>query len=259
MPSKYRYTSFLKYSFFTSSILNRVLVDIIGTFIMMVLELILIFQIKSFYLDDKTIFTLHESFAYAPIMTFTFFIIRIGFFIFLLCQNSIFYQSGMNRTIIVLNNILIIYFAYMILINPFNTNVQFRKESLWWHVNIQMLGIIMLTFKVGYLILSLQYSGVLMRMFLKMFIIVVAFTAFSFLPIFFLAFSVHCLFMSYTSDANVFDSLYYGILFLYEFTFGSVGYIRDEGLHTNSFLLNVFLIFFSFFGNIMLVNMLIVV
>lgn len=50
--------------------------------------------------------------------------------------------------------------------------------------------------------------------------------------------------------------MYIGMLTLYEFAFGAVVYEKED-ITTYNFLLNSSLIVFSFFGNVMLVNILI--
>lgn len=75
--------------------------------------------------------------------------------------------------------------------------------------------------------------------------------------IFILAFAVHTISLTYDSPYNKFQDVYTGVLILYEFTFGAVEYIRKETANNSNVLMNVFLIFFSFYGNIMLANILI--
>ena len=86
--------------------------------------------------------------------------------------------------------------------------------------------------------------------------IVIWFTFFSFFAFIFVAFIINRIFIEYHSDFNVFDNIYIGLLTLYEFAFGAVLY-EKEPITTYNFFLNSILIIFSFFGNVMLVNILI--
>lgn len=82
------------------------------------------------------------------------------------------------------------------------------------------------------------------------------FTFFSFFIFIFIAFALQRLFLEYKSDFNVFQNIYIGLLTLYEFAFGAVVY-EKEYINYENFFLNTILVFFSFFGNVMMVNILI--
>ena len=86
--------------------------------------------------------------------------------------------------------------------------------------------------------------------------IVAWFTFFSFFAFIFISFMINRIFIEYDSEFNVFGNIYIGLLTLYEFAFGAVLY-QKEPINTYNFFLNTILVLFSFFGNVMLVNILI--
>lgn len=121
-----------------------------------------------------------------------------------------------------------------------------------------MLSFVFLIIKVGYMLMFIRFSGPVMRMVFHMSKIVLYFTIGSASIIFVLACLVHTLSIRYVSEHNNFSTVYNGILVLYEFTFGSVAYIRgQEEVQVSNIIMNIFLIFFSFYGNIMLANLLV--
>jgi hypothetical protein len=156
-----------------------------------------------------------------------------------------------------LNLILISLTLFIVLINPFIDDKHFRKDYDWVWLNIQTVVFSFYIMKVAYLALAIQKTGPLMRVVFEMSRIVVQFSFASLILIFLVAFAVHTAFLKYDSPYNKFQDLYMGILILYEFTFGAVEYIRKESPNPSNVLMNIFLVFFSFYGNIMLANILI--
>ena len=96
-----------------------------------------------------------------------------------------------------------------------------------------------------------------MRIVFHMTKIVFYFTIGSSVIIFLFSFVVHTMSINYDSPYNKFENVYIGMLILYEFIFGAVEYIRRETPTTENIIMNIFLIFFSFIGNIMIANILI--
>ena len=110
--------------------------------------------------------------------------------------------------------------------------------------------------KVFSLLLPIPEIGKYLRIFIQMLKIVIWFTFLSFFAFIFVAFVINRLFLEYKSDYNVFGDIYIGLLTLYEFAFGAVLYNKVK-IDVGNFFLNAVLILFSFFGNVMLVNILI--
>lgn len=86
--------------------------------------------------------------------------------------------------------------------------------------------------------------------------IVIYFTFLSFFAFILVAFIINRLFVEYRSEFNIFGDIYIGLLTLYEFAFGAVLY-EKKPINFYNFSLNTILVFFSFFGNVMMVNILI--
>ena len=117
-----------------------------------------------------------------------------------------------------------------------------------------------------YCALSLNEVGVLLRIFGAMSKVVVVFGCVSVIIIVLIAYPIHATFMNFSQpiegqiykDLNLFDSLYQGVLTLFEFVFGAVVLVRPY-LEQNetTYILTFVMTMFSFFGNIMLANMLV--
>ena len=137
----------------------------------------------------------------------------------------------------------------------------------FWVLNIsQMLIVIMNVAYMLYSALSLQEIGVVIRIFVRMAIVVVIFGTISSFLIILVAYPIHVLFVPFSQpingevfhDLNLFDSLYQGVLTCFEFAFGAVVLVRpylEQDLWT--YLMTFIMIIYSFFGNILLANMLV--
>ena len=127
-----------------------------------------------------------------------------------------------------------------------------------------VLGIICYTFYLG---LSLPGMGVILRIFARMVQVVVLFALASMVIITVVAYPIHTVYVGFSQanvpgqpyeDLNMFKSLYNGVLTLFEFTFGAVVLVRpyvESNLYTYS--MTLIMVILSFFGNIMLANMLV--
>jgi hypothetical protein len=107
------------------------------------------------------------------------------------------------------------------------------------------------------LLLAINPIGTLLRIFMVMTFIVILFTIFSFFIFFLLTYAVHMLYKGEDLNASKFQSFYFGLMYVYEFTFGAVEYHKSNDPTYLEMLMNLILIFISFFGNIMFANILI--
>jgi hypothetical protein len=114
--------------------------------------------------------------------------------------------------------------------------------------------------------LSLNYYGVLLRIFASMAFVVVVFGTVSYTIIVTIAFAIQTLFLPFSqpisgqiyADLNLYSDIYQGICTLYEFVFGAVVLVRpyrEQNMWT--YTLTFVMVLFSFFGNIMMANLLV--
>lgn len=139
------------------------------------------------------------------------------------------------------------------------------EQDKFWMINIlQVLITSLLGWHCYYLGLSLQWFGVVLRIFFRMMTVVVYFGLASFLIILCVAYPIHAIFVDFSqlthegNQLNLFHDLYTGVLTLFEFTFGAVIFVRpylEENGYTYS--MSAIMVIFSFFGNIMMANLLV--
>lgn len=134
-------------------------------------------------------------------------------------------------------------------------------------VNIlQLFIVVQMVCYAFFLGFSLDKIGVLIRLFARMVWVVVNFALASMIIITLIAYPIHTLFIDFTQEVsgapvveqNMFRSLYNGVLTLFEFVFGAVIFVRpylEENIYTVA--MSFIMVIFSFFGNIMLANILI--
>jgi len=131
---------------------------------------------------------------------------------------------------------------------------------------VQMILTVVQVFYVLYKTLSLDEVGVTIRIFGRMALVVLIFGTLSFSIITVIGFAIHISYTNFTQkiegqiypDLNLFSDLYQGIMTLYEFVFGAVVLVRpylEENMYT--YTMSFVMTLFSFFGNIMLANMLV--
>ena len=114
--------------------------------------------------------------------------------------------------------------------------------------------------------LSLNYYGVLLRIFASMAFVVVVFGTVSYIVITTIAFALQTVFLPFSQpidgqiykNLNLYSDIYQGICTLYEFVFGAVVLVRPyETQNMWTYSLTFVMTLFSFFGNIMIANLLV--
>jgi hypothetical protein len=197
-----------------------------------------------------------------PMQMYVHFFLRLSHIVSI-CIKSFTIKKYMDETnyILIFNNILIFLSFLQFIVYPLFFG------STFWFINItQMLYPITLCIYVLFNTLAMNDIGVLIRIFARMALVVVVFGTVSFSIITAIAYTIHVVFVPFSqsivgqvySDLNLFNDLYQGIMTCYEFVFGAVVLVRpyqEENLYTYS--MTFVMTMFSFFGNIMLANMLI--
>lgn len=128
---------------------------------------------------------------------------------------------------------------------------------------LQALIVLTLIAYVYYNAMAVSNVGTILRIFARMVYVVIIFGLVSMILLTFIAFPLHSLFVDFsdsngTFDMNMFRNLYNGVLTLFEFVFGAVIFIRpyhEQNIYT--YTMTFLMVIFSFFGNIMMANMLI--
>lgn len=142
----------------------------------------------------------------------------------------------------------------------------FFWDYFWVLNNLQMLLVVANVGYVNYSALSLSEVGVIIRIFFRMALVVLVFGVCSWVVMLFIAYPVHVVYMNFDQpidgqwypNLNLFSDLYQGVLTLFEFVFGAVVLVRAYIEQNNyTYTMTFFMTMFSFFGNIMIANMLV--
>ena len=155
-------------------------------------------------------------------------------------------------------NLLHALFFIQLIIYPIFYINEFMMVSI-----VQMLIVLTMIGYVWYNGISLNNIGIILRIFANMVYVVVVFGIVSILVMLMIAYPIHSVFIDFSQvvggdELNVFRSLYQGVLTLYEFVFGAVVFVRpylEQNVYTHA--ITFIMVIFSFFGNIMVANILI--
>ena len=197
-----------------------------------------------------------------PEFTIILVIVRISYLIsFILRYLSLGYDKRMG-------NYIRHFYAIMLILNFGQLILYLSHYSIefWLLNNLQMLVVLTLILYAFYLGLSLNTTGIIFRIFTRMVAVVVVFGLASLVIITVIAYPIHTMFINFDQvvegqvfpQMNMFKSLYNGVLTLFEFVFGAVVFVRpyqEQNFYTYS--ITLIMVIFSFFGNIMLANMLV--
>ena len=160
------------------------------------------------------------------------------------------------------NTMLVIAFLQMVIYPLF-----LWKDGNFMFLNItQMLFVMTNIAYISFNALALNQIGVYMRIFFRMTFVVLIFGTLSCVIITIIAYPIHTLYINYSQpisgqlfkDLNLFDDMYQGVLTLFEYTFGAVVFNRPFLEHNNyTYSVTFVMVIFSFFGNIMMANLLV--
>ena len=172
---------------------------------------------------------------------------------------KIFERKGFHHWIFF--SLLNVLFILQMIVYPF-----YFHENFWLFCNLEMLIITTMIAYVIYCAHALNFIGVVLRIFFRMVFVVIIFGCMSCLIMLGIGYPIHVVYIDFSQvvdgalfpEQNVFRSLYNGILTLFEFLFGAVVFFRPyikENLYSYTF--EFIMVIFSFFGNIMMANILI--
>ena len=256
-PPRPRIThSQLKYSLFKDSLRYRILIQILNTAFLALFELLCIFRMddvaRRHPASPRPVLALFADQHPALLLCLLF--NRLSYLANILIKNWLHSNSkeleGLNR----INLLLLLCLPLQTLLLALPGRAFARHFSLCSNANTLLFHLLVV--ELFMLLLPVPRIGKVLRIFLQMLKIVCWFTFLSFFAFIFVAFLLNRLFIEYHHDFNVFHSVYLGLLTLYEFAFGAVVYEKEQ-LSAYNLCLNSLLILFSFFGNVMLVNILI--
>lgn len=186
-------------------------------------------------------------------------------FILSIIMKSLFVSSG-SRSRSLLNDFYITQlsvFALQMFLYPI-----IFPDWFWFANNLQMLIVVLTIIYTYYLGLAIDSVGVILRIFARLVFVVIIFGVSSIFVMTVIAYPLQTAFLSFSQtdesgtqiepELNMFRDMYRGVSVLFEYTFGSVVFVRpyvDQDFYT--YALSFVLILFSFFGNIMMANMLV--
>jgi hypothetical protein len=255
----------MEFRYVTNSVLMKVLSEIMWPCLMIFMDFFLSMNILGRYIENnhqasKT--WLMDYFWSAPVFSIIHIFLRVSQII------SIFFKilaiRAFNRggyTLLGFYKLLLFLYFVQMAVWPLFFIKLFNFFSI-----VQMIIVLVQVFYVLYKTLSLNEVGVTIRIFGRMALVVLIFGTLSFTVMTVISYVIYACYLNFTqkilgqiySDLNLFSDMYQGILVLYEFVFGAVVLVRpyqEENIftYTMTFVMTIF----SFFGNIMVANMLI--
>jgi hypothetical protein len=258
----------LEYFLTSRSTFLSVLSDIIWTTVLIVFEFWFALKIANYYkLNEEEDF--NSSFIWLRNLaedngqlSYIFATLRCSYIISVISRWMVIGKENIvGHQISLFYNSLLIVFLLQLVVYPLLFSDSFMLLNL-----LQMILTLLMIGHCFFLGLSLDNLGVLLRIFSRMCYVVLIFAIVSMFIILIIAFPVHTITVDFTqkvsglpySELNMFRNLYNGVLTLFEFVFGAVVFVRpylENNIYTYG--TSLFMIIFSFFGNIMLANMLI--
>jgi len=264
MPIEKDDTFQLEYYLSTRSVYLKVVAEIAWPYLLICAEFIFSMKIIQMYLkNEETEFArqwlwIEHYYNDLRIFSFVHAFLRISYILSIIIKALVI--RGVSRKGFYAKNfyyLLILLFILQMAVYPF-----FFYQNFWLLSNLQMLIVLTMIGYSFYLGLSLDYTGVILRIFARMVYVVILFGITSIVVITIVAYPIHTIFIGFTqsnpTELNMFRSLYNGVLTLFEFTFGAVVFVRpyhEQNAYTYG--MTLIMVIFSFFGNIMLANMLV--
>ena len=254
----------LEFRFASNSVYLKVVTDIFWTTLMVVMDFIYSMRLIDRYKDreGKSVEWLGPAFKANPQFSIIHLYLRISLIISCIVKAGVIKKAGIGgKTLLAFKKIILIICACQMIGVPL-----ILGGSLYWLNILQMLLVGLQVFDAIYKALSLDEIGVTCRIFGRMALVVVVFGTLSFIVMTIIGYAIYVCFAGFTqrakgqiyTDYNLFSDLYQGILTLYEFVFGAVVLVRpyqEENMYT--YAMSFIMCLFSFFGNIMLANMLV--
>jgi hypothetical protein len=253
----------MDYQFTSNSVFLKVCSEILWPITLIVMEFIFSLRIIAMY--KEVVFTknwLSEYFARNPVFSVLHLYLRGNYIISNILKSillKIFKREGFYHS--AFYSILNVLYVLQMIVDPL-----FFWDEFWVVNNLQMLIVNTMLGYVFYNGLSLNDIGVILRIFARMVYVVLIFGTVSCFIMVLIAYPIHTVYIDFDQrvdgqifpQMNFFRSLYIGVLTLFEFVFGAVVFVRpylEQNLYTYS--ISFIMVIFSFFGNIMLANMLV--
>ena len=263
MPIEQNDTFQLEFAFTSNSVYLRVLCEILWPLLLVIVEFLFSLELIDMYkqgaFDEHWISTYwqdHPRRAWLHLYLRGNYILSnlIKSVLFRMFAREGFYHQYFYNT---LNLLFILQMAVCPFVLP---------AGFWVLCNLQMLVVMTIVAYCFYNSLSLPQIGVILRIFFRMVYVVLIFGTISCFIMMLVAYPIHSSLIDFSQvvdgqlfpEMNVFRSLYNGVLTLFEFVFGAVIFFRpylQENPYT--YAVSFVMVIFSFFGNIMMANILI--
>lgn len=253
----------MTFCFTSNSVFLRVVSDILWSIVLIIVEFIFSVRIIDMYKTSEFGANwLSEYFRENPVFSVIHLYLRGSYIVSNLMKGLVLKMSKRQGFLHpYFYNILSVLYIVQMIAYPL-----FFWYEFWYLINIQMLIVLTMLGYVFYNSLSLDDIGVVLRIFARMVYVVIIFGVVSCFVMVLIAYPIHAVYIDFSQvvdgqlfpEQNMFRSLYNGVLTLFEFVFGAVIFVRpylEQNLYT--YTMTFIMVIFSFFGNIMLANMLV--
>ena len=265
MPIESNDTFQLEFRFTSNSVFTRVMSEIVWPITLIVIEFIFSLRIIEIYKEDQGRGLISSNwvldyFKENPYFGIIHLYLRTNYFIASIIKWILLksFRRGnlYQQWFYTVSNILYIT-QYSLSLSTHN--------DIFTIIVLQTTIVMCLIFYVLYTSLALNQIGVNLRILAGMVYVVLIFSTLSCFIMILIAYPIHSVYVDFSqkdvsdeSELNMFQDLYNGVLTLFEFVFGAVVFVRpytSEDGYTYS--MAFIMIMFSFFGNIMLANILV--
>lgn len=253
----------MTFCFTSNSVFLRVVSDILWSIVLIIVEFIFSVRIIDMYKTSEFGANwLSEYFRENPVFSIIHLYLRGSYIVSNLMKGLVLKMSKRQGFLHpYFYNILSVLYIVQMIAYPL-----FFWYEFWYLINLQMLIVLTMLGYVFYNSLSLDDIGVVLRIFARMVYVVIIFGVVSCFVMILIAYPIHAVYIDFSQvvegqlfpEQNMFRSLYNGVLTLFEFVFGAVIFVRpylEQNLYT--YTMTFIMVIFSFFGNIMLANMLV--
>ena len=253
----------MTFCFTSNSVFLRVVSDILWSIVLIIVEFIFSVRIIDMYKTSEFGANwLSEYFRENPVFSVIHLYLRGSYIASNLMKGLVLKMSKRQGFLHpYFYNILSVLYIVQMIAYPL-----FFWYEFWYLINLQMLIVLTMLGYVFYNSLSLDDIGVVLRIFARMVYVVIIFGVVSCFVMVLIAYPIHAVYIDFSQvvdgqlfpEQNMFRSLYNGVLTLFEFVFGAVIFVRpylEQNLYT--YTMTFIMVIFSFFGNIMLANMLV--
>lgn len=245
----------LKYSMFKDSLQTKVLTQIMNTICLLVIEIISIYRVNSIVTDNEASGVSLFSLLYKldPVVLFLASFMRFSYCLHIVIGLWLSEDVSKVRKLMYVNQAIIMFSLLNIFIFPI-FNMEIQKDNIFILTNLRAILSYLLIAKFIMLMLPIPKVGFGVMVLLRLIKQTIIFTVFSSLIFIAIAFILYRMFIDFFSEMNPLKTVYTSILRLYEYSFGAVLFTPIDN-SAPEILLNMLLIIFTFFGNVMIVNL----